>query len=201
VKRGLTCSSFAAAAARSPQPTWMNNLPGRSGCRSTAVRCSSSSLRRLAVARCAVEERDVGTRARRKGPPRYRGGPDDRPAIVLALHLAPWLSEVALAKLDSHPWEAPREAAQRWLTESADGCTAHDLGRTFSTRNNGMGVPPYVVEKMLNHTFDGVMAVYNHAAYDAERRQALEDSSAYLMEMASPSAAVVPLRSRVTRTA
>jgi hypothetical protein len=58
-----------------------------------------------------------------------------------------------------------------------------------------------VVEKMLNHTFDGVMAVYNHAAYDAERRQALEDSSAYLMEMAAPSAAVVPLRSRVTRTA
>jgi hypothetical protein len=35
-----------------------------------------------------------------------------------------------------------------------------------------MGVPPYVVEKMLNHTFDGVMAVYNHATYDAERRQA-----------------------------
>jgi hypothetical protein len=68
VKRGLTCSSFAAATARSPRPTWMNNFPDRSGCRSTAVRCSSSLLRRPGVPRCDVEERDVGTRARRKRP-------------------------------------------------------------------------------------------------------------------------------------
>ena len=64
-----------------------------------------------------------------------------------------------------------------------------------------MGVPPYVVEKMLNHVFDGVMAVYNHATYEFERRQALEAWSAYLAGLASPSAAVVPLRSRVTRAA
>jgi integrase len=93
-----------------------------------------------------------------------------------------WLSEVALAQLEAHPWEARREAVQKWLTESADGWTAHDLRRTFSTRNNGMGVPPYVVEKMLNHTFDGVMAVYNHATYDAERRQALDAWSAWLAD-------------------
>ena len=67
-ERGLTCSSFAAATARSPRPTWMNNFPDRSGCRSTAVRCSSSLLRRPGVPRCDVEERDVGTRARRKRP-------------------------------------------------------------------------------------------------------------------------------------
>jgi hypothetical protein len=64
-----------------------------------------------------------------------------------------------------------------------------------------MGVPPYVVEKMLNHTFDGVMAVYNHATYDAERRQALEAWSTYLTGMASERAAVVSLRSRMTRAA
>jgi hypothetical protein len=87
-ERGLTCSSFAAATARSPRPTWMNNFPDRSGCRSTAVRCSSSLLRRLGVPRCDVEERDVGTRARQKGPPRHRGEPDNRLSIVLALHLA-----------------------------------------------------------------------------------------------------------------
>jgi hypothetical protein len=67
-ERGLTCSSFAAATARSPRPTWMNNFPDRSGCRSTAVRCSSSLLRRPGVPRCDVEERDVGTSARRKRP-------------------------------------------------------------------------------------------------------------------------------------
>jgi hypothetical protein len=33
---------------------------------------------------------------------------------------------------------------------------------------------------MLNHTFDGVMAVYSHATYDSERRQPLEAWSAWL---------------------
>jgi hypothetical protein len=85
-ERGLTCSSFAAATARSPRPTWMNNLPDRSGCQSTAVRCSSSLLRRPGVPRRDVEERDVGTSLEldEKGPPRHRGGPDNRLAIVLA---------------------------------------------------------------------------------------------------------------------
>lgn len=108
-----------------------------------------------------------------------------------------WLSEVALAQLEAYPWEAPREAVQNWLTYNAEGWTAHDLRRTFSTRNNAMGVPPYVVEKMLNHTFDGVMAVYNHATYDAERRQALEAWSSWLLNLVKTQpATVVPLRTR-----
>ena len=94
-----------------------------------------------------------------------------------------WLSELALAQLEAHPWAAQRETVQHWLTANAGGWTAHDLRRTFSTRNNAMGVPPYIVEKMLNHTFDGVMAVYNHATYDAERRQALEAWSAWLLTL------------------
>ena len=57
------------------------------------------------------------------------------------------------------------------------------MRRTFSTRNNAHGVPVYIVEKCLNHSFDGVMAVYNHATYDAERRQALEAWSAWLAEL------------------
>jgi hypothetical protein len=69
------------------------------------------------------------------------------------------------------------------------------LRRTFSTRINAMGVPGYVVEKMLNRTFDGVMAVYNHATYDAERRQALEAWSAWLADLVEKRPAdVVPLR-------
>src|SRR5262249_5446898 len=90
-----------------------------------------------------------------------------------------WLSCVALAQLDEHPCAAPREAVQLWLKKNAGGWTAHDLRRTFSTRNNDMGVPPYIVEKMLNHTFDGAMAAYNHATYDAERRAALDAWSTY----------------------
>jgi integrase len=94
-----------------------------------------------------------------------------------------WLSEVALAQLEAHPWESPREAVQNWLTLNGDGWTAHDLRRTFATRNNDQGVPPYIVEKMLNHTFDGMMAVYNRASYEGERREALEAWSSSLRSL------------------
>jgi integrase len=106
-----------------------------------------------------------------------------------------WLSELALAQLDQHPWKAPRHAVQNWVAQNTDGWCAHDLRRTFATRNNAMGVPPYIVEKMLNHSFDGVMAVYNQATYDAERRQALEAWSAWLAALVEKHPAeVVSLR-------
>jgi integrase len=108
-----------------------------------------------------------------------------------------WLSDVALTQLDRHPWEASRDDVQHWLPANSGGWCAHDLRRTFSTRNNGMRVPPYVVEKMLNHVFDGVMAVYNHADYDAERRQALEAWSTWLTNLVRQTPAdVEPLRGR-----
>jgi integrase len=108
-----------------------------------------------------------------------------------------WLSELARAQLEEQPWESPREAVQNWATYKGQGWTAHDLRRTFSTRNNGAGVAPYVVEKMLNHSFGGVMAVYNHASYDAERRAALEAWSTTLRTLAGDrSADVIPIRAR-----
>src|SRR5262245_16150788 len=108
-----------------------------------------------------------------------------------------WLSELALAQLDQHPWTSRRSAVQHWLSDKLHGWSAHDLRRTFSTRNNAMGVPPYIVEKMLNHSFDGVMAVYNRADYDAERRQALDAWSTQLLCLAKQQPAdVVPLRTR-----
>jgi integrase len=80
--------------------------------------------------------------------------------------------------------------------------TAHDLRRTFSTRNNDMGVPPYVVEKMLNHSFDGAMAAYNHATYDAERREALKAWSGWLRGLTDAKAAdVVHIRAVARQTA
>jgi integrase len=106
-----------------------------------------------------------------------------------------WLSDLALAQLEGYPWKAPRFDVQHWLADNAGGWCAHDLRRTFSTRNNGMGVPPYIVERMLNHIFDGVMAVYNHATYEAERRQALDAWSAWLSGFIGKYPAdVVPLR-------
>jgi integrase len=53
----------------------------------------------------------------------------------------------------------------------------HDLRRTAASGMARHGVPPHVVEKVLNHisgTISGVAAVYNRYGYDAEKRDALE---------------------------
>jgi len=47
--------------------------------------------------------------------------------------------------------------------------TPHDLRRTAATRMADSGVEPFIVERVLNHTLEGVMAVYNRAEYAEER--------------------------------
>jgi integrase len=52
----------------------------------------------------------------------------------------------------------------------------HDLRRTAATRMADLGVQPHVVEAVLNHISGhkaGIAGVYNHAAYDMEKRAAL----------------------------
>ncbi|MCB1789721.1 MAG: tyrosine-type recombinase/integrase [Gammaproteobacteria bacterium] len=62
--------------------------------------------------------------------------------------------------------------------------TPHDLRRTVSTRLNDAGVEPYVVEKLLNHRMQGVMAVYNRAEYAEQRIKAYELLERLLLEAA-----------------
>ncbi|MQX37345.1 tyrosine-type recombinase/integrase [Roseospira navarrensis] len=53
----------------------------------------------------------------------------------------------------------------------------HSLRHTVSTRLHDLGVPPHIVEAILNHvsgTRGGVAGVYNHARYLPERREALD---------------------------
>ena len=50
--------------------------------------------------------------------------------------------------------------------------TPHDLRRTFVTELNELGVEPYVIEKLVNHSMSGVMAIYNKAKYAEERIEA-----------------------------
>lgn len=55
--------------------------------------------------------------------------------------------------------------------------TLHDLRRTAATNMAGLGVPPHVVERILNHstgTISGVAAIYNRFQYMDEMRAALE---------------------------
>ncbi len=65
------------------------------------------------------------------------------------------------------------------------GWTLHDVRRTFGTRIAELGVPPHVVERLLNHKMgsianktDGIVSavaeIYNLAAYMPEMREAME---------------------------
>ncbi len=66
----------------------------------------------------------------------------------------------------------------------------HDLRRTCATRLNTLGVLPHVTEKILNHTMQGVMAVYNRADYEAERIEAMQRWADELDRILGHSAAV-----------
>lgn len=58
----------------------------------------------------------------------------------------------------------------------------HDLRRTVATgmansKPEGLGIQPHIVEAVLNHVSghkSGVAGIYNRAAYDTEKREALE---------------------------
>lgn len=61
--------------------------------------------------------------------------------------------------------------------------TLHDLRRTAATRMAELGVPPHVVEKILNHltgSFGGVAGVYNRFSYQTEMREALDVWGAHI---------------------
>ncbi|HZO22285.1 MAG TPA: tyrosine-type recombinase/integrase [Steroidobacteraceae bacterium] len=96
------------------------------------------------------------------------------------------LSSQARAILDSLSRErrlifgsATTTGVQAWLRRWCEregiepAFRPHDLRRTCATRLNELGVLPHVVEKILNHTMQGVMAVYNRAEYEAERVEAM----------------------------
>jgi integrase len=54
--------------------------------------------------------------------------------------------------------------------------TLHDIRRTVATRMAELGVQPHIIEAVLNHVSGhkgGVAGIYNRAAYDKEKREAL----------------------------
>lgn len=73
-----------------------------------------------------------------------------------------------------------RSSLTRMVRESLpalgiDKWTPHDLRRTLSTHMNEIpSINPWVVEKILAHKMQGVMAVYNRAEYLEQRREAME---------------------------
>jgi hypothetical protein len=63
----------------------------------------------------------------------------------------------------------------------------HDLRRSFVTCLSERGVFPHIVEAIINHISGaakaGVAGVYNHAVHLEERRKALEEWSAHILQL------------------
>jgi integrase len=74
----------------------------------------------------------------------------------------------------------------------------HDLRRTAATTMAEIGVPPHIVEAVLNHISGAkasVAGVYNRAAYAAQKKAALERWAAHIEGIVSGRpATIVPLR-------
>ena len=61
--------------------------------------------------------------------------------------------------------------------------TLHDLRRTGATRMADSGVQPHIIEAVLNHVSGhkgGVAGIYNRAAYEPEKREALDTLASYI---------------------
>jgi integrase len=61
--------------------------------------------------------------------------------------------------------------------------TLHDIRRTMATRMAELGVPPHVIERILNHvtgTLSPIARVYNRATFMKEMSEAMEKWEARL---------------------
>lgn len=74
--------------------------------------------------------------------------------------------------------------------------TLHDLRRTARTHLAGLGVPPHVAEKVLNHKLKGVEGRYDRYDYFEERKSALNQWAALLAQLEQGDAKVVPLHEK-----
>lgn len=100
--------------------------------------------------------------------------------------LSPLAKElIGKASGDDYLFPSPRKAGPiepRALTNAvtknrhcfdADRFSTHDLRRTAATRMAEIGIPRFDIAKVLNHTDQEVTAIYDHYAYDTEKKKAL----------------------------
>jgi integrase len=67
--------------------------------------------------------------------------------------------------------------------------TFHDLRRSCATGMGRIGIPPHVIETVLNHSSGfrgGVAGVYQRHPYIEERRRALEAWAQHLRSLTTP---------------
>lgn len=61
----------------------------------------------------------------------------------------------------------------------------HDLRRTMATHLGEMGIGLHIIEKMLNHKLEGILAVYQRSEWLPERKQAFEQWGHKLQKLTS----------------
>jgi integrase len=83
-------------------------------------------------------------------------------------------------------WSRAKEASDEAIAQSGNTLqpfTLHDIRRSVATRMADIGIPPHVIEAVLNHVSGhkgGVAGIYNRALYTAEKAQALARWDEYL---------------------
>lgn len=89
-------------------------------------------------------------------------------------------------KAPREPWAGMRPI-DRETGKPMPPWTPHDLRRTFATRLGELGVAPHIVEKLLNHTFEGssVAAIYNRSELLDERSAATKLWTSELLRLTS----------------
>ena len=99
------------------------------------------------------------------------------PRAVAILHALPRTGDLTFSTNRRTPVSGFSRAKRRCDELSGvSGWRLHDLRRTAASGMAGLEVPPYVVEKVLNHTqgqISGVAAVYNRYGYSSEKADAL----------------------------
>ena len=99
------------------------------------------------------------------------------------VHLTP----TALAQLPLE--KTTPTGVQAWLrrwcvrAEIQPAFIPHDCRRTAATRMADAGVEPFIIERVLNHTLQGVMATYNRAEYETERVNAAHELERILLKV------------------
>jgi integrase len=82
----------------------------------------------------------------------------------------------ARAQVGFTRWAHAKAALDARLGDAVQRWCVHDLRRTFATRAGDLGVPPHIVETVLNHVSGhkgGIAEVYNKSIYFNEVRAAL----------------------------
>lgn len=104
-----------------------------------------------------------------------------------------WLSDPVLTTLKRRkeaakksPWVFPGKREGQPIVETkrilesirtASGVNewrGHDLRRTAASSMTAMGIPRFIVGRILNHAEPGVTAVYDRHSYDKEKQEALD---------------------------